>query len=202
MAGCRFNPPVNRMSETPATSDDFVFTLKVSLFELKPPVWRRVVVPGTLTLQALHGVIQTAMGWFDCHLHHFLIGTGRYTLPRPDDETPVLDERKFSLRQVAPLVGSRFRYEYDFGDSWLHEITVEDISPAPADYLGPVCLDGARACPPEDIGGIPGYEHFLKDQGRGRRKGKPAGGEFDPEAFSVDWVNELLRKAPARKRRK
>jgi hypothetical protein len=142
--------------------------VRITLLDTDPAIWRQLLIPADIRLGQMHHVIQTAMGWDDGHLHQFIKGArevlfrasdqiddGGFSLPgyvRP----PMVDESKVRLDQVLPEVGAAFGYEYDFGDGWEHAIQVEEILPRPADFAGPVCLAGERACPPEDCGGAPG----------------------------------------------
>jgi hypothetical protein len=110
----------------------------------------------------------------------------------------MLNERRFKLYQIAPAGGARFRYEYDFGDGWLHQVTVEKVLPADPEMRLPLCLKGKRACPPEDVGGVWGYENFLEairdpDHPEHDEYLEWVGGEFDPESFDIDDVNAALR---------
>ena len=147
-----------RRSSAPAQ----LHLLYVQLADIEPPIWRRLAVPGSRTLHALHGILQAAMPWQDYHLYQFEFGGTRYEDPNPDDRDPsVPDPRAFTLDQLELVQGSRFRYTYDFGDDWQHDLTVEGVVPLPRDFLLPVCLGGARACPPEDCGGVGGYEELL-----------------------------------------
>lgn len=181
------------------------YQLKVVLSGAKPSIWRRLQVPGNANLGWLHAVLQVAMGWTNSHLHHFLTRDARYSDPRFDqdmdfDVKPNRDETRATLAQVAPAEGARLRYEYDFGDSWEHKITVEKILPPdPATATSAVCLEGARACPPEDCGGIGGYADLLETlknpkhpehQSMKEWLGRP----FDAAAFDVAKTNLWLRK--------
>jgi hypothetical protein len=144
------------------------------------------------------------MGWEDCHLHQFEIGRDRYG-PRDafaDGWTsPPKNESTAKLYSVAPA-GTRFMYEYDFGDSWQHEIIVEKVEKVPADAAGaraPVCLSGRRACPPEDCGRVWGYEHLLEvladpDHEEHEDMVEWLGGEHDPEQFDLAAVNVMLER--------
>ena len=175
-----------------------IFQLKVSLADVTPPVWRRVLVPGGYTLDRLHRVIQHAMGWQDCHLHSFDIDGVQYAQPDPDGELSPCDELDARLDAVAAK-GSRFLYTYDFGDWWEHEVTVEDVLVAEPDERYPVCVDGERACPPEDVGGAFGYRAFLAaladpehpDHGPMRVW---VGGAFDPADFDPARATTLVRR--------
>lgn len=178
---------------------DHVYQLKITLRGSKPPIWRRVAVPGKFSLYQLHQVIQRAMGWDDAHLHQFIIAGEYYSIPSPDDWEPVIDERRYTLSRIARHEKSKFVYEYDFGDSWEHTILVEKISPPEAGVNYPICLKGKRACPPEDVGGVWGYEGFLeaiRDPGHEEHATymEWIGDEFDPEAFNLEAINQALQR--------
>ena len=140
------------------------------------------------------------MGWEDAHLHEFVIRDEHYGVPGEEDIGPrkTRDERNYKLRDTVSAEGSQFAYNYDFGDYWQHVLVTEKTLPPQEGARYPVCLAGARACPPEDVGGIPGYEDFLEAM---RDPQHPEhdeyrewiGGDFDPEAFDVDAVNQRLR---------
>ena len=180
-----------------------IYQLKVVLLGGEPPIWRRLQVPGNASLGWLHAVLQISMGWTNSHLHHFLTRDARYSDPRHYEDIglgdePDRDEARATLLQVAPEEGAQFRYEYDFGDSWEHEITVEKVLPAAAGTVA-VCLDGARACPPEDCGGIWGYANLvkiLKNPKHPEHKSMKEwiGGVFDPNAFDKVKINFWLCK--------
>ena len=177
------------------------YQLKISLLEIQSEIWRRLLVPGGLSLDRLHEIFQVAMGWTNSHLHQFSVGDIRYGVPDPDfDQGDVRDERNVRLCEIAPRVNDSFVYEYDFGDGWGHRVVVEKIltpEDSPADL--PVCLAGARACPPEDCGGVPGYESFLEALRDPTHEEHQAmltwvGGSFDPEAFDPNQVSKPLRR--------
>jgi hypothetical protein len=166
-----------------------VFQLKVTLFDITPPIWRRVLVDGSSTLDHLHEVVQAAFGWWNYHLHEFEVGRNRYGVPDPDEDwgEPPRDERRTRLDAVASE-GSSFTYVYDFGDHWRHHVFVEAVLPSAIDTAVPACIDGRRACPPEDCGGTGGYDELLEilaDPGNSehRRMTEWLGRPFDPEAF-------------------
>lgn len=174
-----------------------VYVLHITLLDTHPPIWRRVQVPGNILLSELHGVLQLAMGWTNSHLHQFRIGAHTYSIPddASADFPDMIDERGVTLEQVAALK-TKFLYDYDFGDSWAHEIRVEQIRP-PRRVEYPTCLEGARKCPPEDVGGTWGYQEFLE----ALRHPKHAehdeylewvGGAFDPKEFDRDRTNRAL----------
>jgi len=179
-----------------------IYQLKVTLKDSKPPIWRRLQVPGSITLLKLHRVLQVAMGWEDYHLHSFVANGLSYGTTDPDFPplgTGTVEEQGVKLCQIAPDVGARFVYNYDFGDSWHHQVAVEKLLPAQAGAAYPVCIAGKRACPPEDVGGIWSYDDFLDVI---RNPSHPehdellewAGGDFDPERFDLEAVNSALKR--------
>ncbi|MFC1524025.1 plasmid pRiA4b ORF-3 family protein [Thermodesulfobacteriota bacterium] len=180
------------------------YQLKVSLLYSKPPIWRRIQVPGGMTLARLHDVIQLCMGWTDTHLHQFMIGNDFYAIPDEDDEwgeIRTLDESKFKLCDLEADMRKHCMYEYDFGDGWEHKIKIEKVIPPddkPAPH--PILLAGARACPPEDIGGPPGYEDFLaalqdpQSEEHAEMLEWYGSDPFDPDFFEMDEINKLLKK--------
>ena len=181
-----------------------IYQVKVVLLDSGPPVWRRLQVSGDARLDWLHAVLQVAIGWTNSHLHQFKVGEACYSDTRHhfaefEDDQKILEERKFTLRQIAPREQDAFGYEYDFGDSWEHEITVEKILPDTAPSSRALCLDGARACPPEDCGGVGGYDNLLKIlKNRKHPEHKSMkewlGRPFDAAAFDVEKTNLWLRK--------
>ena len=182
-----------------------IYHLQVVLDGLKAPVWRRLQVPGEANLGWLHAVLQVALGWTNSHLHQFKIGGEFYSDPRHhfaeyEGDPEILDESKFTLQKLAPRQKGSFRYEYDFGDSWEHQITVEKVLlPDPATATVAVCLDGARACPPEDCGGVGGYDNLLKIIKNPKHEEHASmmdwlGAGFDPEAYDAIEANTYLRK--------
>jgi hypothetical protein len=186
----------------PSTRSHVSYTLFIRLAEIEPAIWRRIVVPGQWTLHQLHQVLQVTMGWTHSHLHQFIVpstnGSTYYGEPNPEDDYFHKDDRRVRLAQIAPKEGAAFLYEYDFGDCWKHEITAEHIESTPKDEPPyPWCLDGQRACPPEDCGGIGGYTHFLeawRDQNHPDHQDMRqwVGEHYQPELFSVQQVNAAL----------
>lgn len=175
-----------------------IHRLKITLLDVTPPIWRRLEVPSTASLAQLHHYIQTAFGWFDCHLHEFDIEGAQYGID--DGEgwgDPPVDETTSTLADVAPD-GTTFSYTYDFGDNWRHKIEVEAVEEAAGAISYPRCTAGRREAPPEDVGGPWGYPEFVEavtdpdhpdhdDQiewyGRD---------DFDPEYFNLEGINEAL----------
>ncbi len=187
-----------------------VYQLNVSLRHSKPPIWRRVLVPEEFNLAQLHGVLQCVISWEDYHLHEFTINGRRYGVPNEEDvllERPVQDERKMPLCRVLPRMGHSFLYLYDFGDGWRHDLLVEAIVPADPSVRYPVCVAGKRRGPPEDCGGMGGYERFLEAIRNPLHKEHRAmldwiGDPFDPERFSLEEINVSLKRSfPKRRER-
>jgi hypothetical protein len=155
-----------------------------------------------VTLLKLHRILQEVMGWYDSHLHQFLIGGDYYatrSLEWDGFGPPVISERSTRLEDVISGQKMKFRYEYDFGDGWEHEILVEKVLPPEDGVRYPVCIAGARACPPEDCGGPPGYANLLEiimDPKHGEYEStlEWLGGDFDPEAFDLKKTNKYLGK--------
>ena len=177
-----------------------IYGIKVTLLGTKPPIWRRLLVPASMTLAKLHDVLQTAMGWHDCHMHEFRAGERHFGRPDPEDISmgmPVENERNIKLGSVLRRAGAKLVYTYDFGDNWEHAIVLEKQLPLLPDMSGPVCIDGNLACPPEDCGGIPGFYELvdaLADPGHEQHEElrEWVGEDYDPQAFSVDLVNQKL----------
>jgi hypothetical protein len=174
-----------------------VYQLKITLRDMKPPVWRRVQVKDC-TLAKLHGILQTCMGWDRYHLHAFDIGGEQYSEPDPDGMMEAEDERKVKLSQVVAQGYKKFSYTYDFGDNWDHAIQVEKVLDPEPGVRYPCCVAGKRACPPEDCGGPWGYGDFVEaiqnpKHERHEELLEWVGGEFDPEVFDIEAVNEELR---------
>ena len=177
------------------------YLLKVTLRDVKPPIWRRLCVAGGLTLRDLHHVLQVSLGWTDSHLHEFEISGKRYGMPDPNEDfgDPPFDEQQFPLHKVLRR-GSRALYHYDFGDSWRHSLVVERITSLPPGNTKAECLAGARACPPEDCGGPYGYADLLEaladpSNERHAELREWAGPHFRPEEFDLSAVNRELRGA-------
>ena len=168
---------------------DSVISLKVTLRDVRPPIWRRLLVPAGMTLDDLHHAIQAAMGWEDAHLHAFDIAGREYGDPREVDGAA--DEARLTVGGVLRSGVSRFSYTYDFGDNWEHSIVIEGERPPVEGQAYPACVAGRRNCPPEDCGGGLGYQRLLAvlgDPAHPRRHEwlEMLGDDFDPEAFTVE----------------
>lgn len=171
--------------------------LRVELQYIKPIIERTFIVPADITLTKLHKTLQVVMGWENAHLHEFTIDGVRYGTPDPDfPEMNVKSERRVRLND-ALRQGKQFEYLYDFGDGWLHTITLTKTLDQWFDQL-PYCIDGRNACPPEDVGGPPGYKDFLDAIRDDEHPDHDLlmrwyGGEFDPKAFDAVKLNARLR---------
>jgi hypothetical protein len=177
-----------------------IYQIKVTLDDTHPPIWRRILAPGNTTLLKLHDILQIVMGWEDYHLHMYTIEGLIYGDPADDEygDRSTLDEACYKLSQVIYDEGQRFTYEYDFGDSWDHTLLVEKILPPAEGVRYAHCLKGKRKCPPEDVGGVRGYENLLeaiRDPSHNEHDEYLVwvGGEFDPESFNLEEINARLR---------
>jgi hypothetical protein len=181
-----------------------VFQFKITLKEIEPPIWRRIQTKDS-TLDKLHEHIQTAMGWTNSHLHQFEIKGKRYGDPELlledyGDDQEVIDSLETKISQIVPKNGKpfRFQYEYDFGDDWIHEIFFEGCPKAEKGTRYPVCLEGKRACPPEDVGGPYGYQEFLEAMADPKHERHEEfmewGGRFAPEKFDAKAATKAMQK--------
>jgi hypothetical protein len=174
-----------------------IYQLKVTLNEVRPEIWRRLQVRETCSLGQLHHAIQIAMGWENSHLHMFVFDGRRFGDPRRLDIAG-LEAETIRLNKVLTQPKQRMFYEYDFGDSWHHQIALEAIEEPHPRATFPKCLAGAHACPPEDVGGPPGYAMFLEAMRDPRHAYHGHyrewwGGRFDPKHFPLTTVNKLLQ---------
>ncbi|MBC7997823.1 MAG: plasmid pRiA4b ORF-3 family protein [Leptolyngbya sp.] len=148
-----------RVSESVVDQSTAAYQLKIVLKRVTPAIWRRVVVPLDCSLEELHDIIQTAMGWFDSHLYEFRIG--RLTFSKDPEFTNVKESREYTLRNFDFGINSTFEYLYDFGDDWLHSVKVEKVL-SEAEYdESEIFIKGKGACPPEDCGGPYGFMAYL-----------------------------------------
>jgi hypothetical protein len=138
--------------------------IRIELDGIWPRVWRRILVPDSITLLELHGVIQEVFGWEDYHLHQYNIRGVEYGNPENDEfgDWDIHDETEVSLRELGLTPRESFTYNYDFGDDWMHTLRLERILNMEGRKRLPRCLAGDRAYPPEDVGGIGGYAQFLE----------------------------------------
>jgi hypothetical protein len=191
--------PAGRRDARRSSTGTTVHRVKIALRGSKPPIWRRLDIPSGITLQKLHLVIQAAFGWENYHMWVFEAGFGRYGVP--DRELGHQSAALKKLKDIAPRPGDRLSYTYDFGDDWEHDLIVEDVLPAEQGVAYPRCITGRRAAPPEDCGGIWGYEELIAvladaahDEHAERLDwlGLTSPTEFDPAHFDKDEINEAL----------
>jgi hypothetical protein len=191
--------PTKKTVKKPPTA---IYQFKITLLDTKPTIWRRIQIPDC-KLNTLHYHIQAVMGWENSHLHHFIIGRERYGVPELLDDpflgSKVLDSTKILLSDLLPANGKRLRFEYtyDMGDNWEHEVLFEGIVKPDQKTTCPVCVEGERAGPPEDCGGVPGYEHLLdvlKDPGQEEYHDALhwVGDDFDPEHFDAGRATKRM----------
>ena len=178
-----------------------VYQFRIQLKDIRPPIWRRIQVPEVYTFWDLHVAIQDVMGWVDYHLHEFTIKnpslgeTVQIGIPMEDDwrDQPLLAGWEHKIAAYFTMENPTAAYLYDFGDDWEHTVKLEGIQPRAKDISYPICTAGKRACPPEDCGGVWGYQDFLeaiKDPEHEEHEQllQWVGGKFDPEHFSPDEV--------------
>jgi hypothetical protein len=180
-----------------AQPGDPLLQVRITLKDVdSPPVWRRVLIPAAYSLDRVHAVIQAAMGWENYHMHAFRVGSAGYAAPDPDDELGYHDETKVRLADLA-TTAKRIDYEYDFGDSWEHELVIEARTVAEDDGGYPACTGGEGACPPEDCGGSYGFAEFkelLAGPPSAEREEmlEWAGADYDPARFDLAAANSAV----------
>ena len=182
----------------PATGKYFM--IYVTLDDIEPPVRRQLLVPGNRTLANLHRIIQHVFGWSDTHLHLFKLRNANYGVPSPDDHAVVLDESEYRLDDLKLRGRTHFKYIYDFGDEWEHDVHIQTSIPfRPGDADAAICISGERAGPPEDCGGLPGYEAIMSAHAKTRKERNAEEkriiawlGDWDPERFDLEAVNQAL----------
>lgn len=180
-----------------------VYRFKITLEETQPAIWRRIETRD-VPLEKLHELIQTAMGWTNSHLHCFRIGEKRYTDPRlMDDVFDDLGETSYAGIRVSDLVAEygsqmKLKYEYDYGDGWQHTVKLEKVTEAQPRVRYPRCVDGARACPPEDVGGVWGYVDFVEaitnPDHEQHEEFLEWNGPFDPEHFDPALATQRMKR--------
>jgi Plasmid pRiA4b ORF-3-like protein len=196
VSGQRWEQPMSQHSP----SHDVIVQIKVKLLGVaKPPVWRRLQVPAATRLDQLHEIIQAALGWENYHMHVFSFGDEEFGIP--DSEIGFSDERQVTLGELIAGVDDRFRYTYDFGDEWEHEILIEELLETDPNIRYPILVAAKGACPPEDCGGPWGYAslrailadpHHDEHQEMLEWLGLNAASEFDPAAVSTEDISYEL----------
>ena len=185
----------------PSPAHNVIVQIKIKLLGVtKPPVWRRVQLRADTRLDQLHEILQAALGWENYHLHAFSFGEEEFGPRDPELALDFADERKVTLGELTDI-GARFRYTYDFGDNWEHEIVVEDLLDADTETHYPILVAAKGACPPEDCGGHWSYtdlKAILADAGDEQHQemlewlGLENGSEFDPNAIPSDTIDYEL----------
>jgi Plasmid pRiA4b ORF-3-like protein len=190
--------PAKRAAKSePVKKTEAVYQLKITLRDVRPPVWRRVQVEDC-TLSELHKIIQVAMGWEFSHLYSFEVtGIDYGDHEMTGGDLDMENDRRAKLSRLVRGEKFKFGYTYDFGDNWEHEIVVEKILLPEEGRAYPVCVDGKRACPPEDVGGAWGYMELIEairdpDHERHEEFEDEFQDEFDPDVFDIDAVNRRL----------
>lgn len=191
-----------------ATFPEEILQLRIEVAEIEPPAFRVVQLESTRTFHLLHEIIQWSFDWKNYHLYEFRVGRARVILPSPDfPEQAGLHPRTTRLGDLLSETVRRFSYTYDFGDDWVHDITVEKRLPPDPAVRYPVCLAGARAGPPDDCGGPRGFENFLAawsdaSHSEHREMRDWAGEHYDPERFDLALVNDVLKMFRATKKKR
>lgn len=180
-----------------------LFQFRITLKDLQPAIWRRIQVRDA-TVDKLHEHVQTSMGWTNSHLHEFQVNGARYgDLELLDDgfeDFECIDSRVTRISEIVPKSGERFRfeYQYDFGDGWEHEILFEGCLRAVPGARYPICVEGERACPPEDVGGVWGYPDFLEaiadPDNEDHDRLLEWSGPFDPNQFDAEKATRSMRR--------
>ena len=185
-----------------------VARLRIELRKIQPRLWRQVDIPLSSTLLALHDILQVAVGWTDSHMFVFVIGERVYGEPLPHDDfwdRHVYKAAGIRLKALIERGVERFLYVYDFGDDWKHDVFIELVRDGEADVDYPAFVGGERRCPPEDVGGVPGFMQFLEaalDPLHAEHKEVLTryGKQFDPVDIEKRWVRLKPATLAARRR--
>lgn len=177
------------------------YQLHIQLQDIKPAIWRRIVVADHTNLEQLHRIIQVTMGWENAHLYAFEIAGQRYGMPDPDwPDDRTMDARRYTVGQLLQGQAIAMRYTYDFGDDWQHRIKLEACEPAGAQQLEalPQCLAGRNACPPEDCGGPFGYQDLVCNIDNAKQSKRAAAltwehADFDAKHFDLATAQSQLQ---------
>jgi hypothetical protein len=190
-----------------AYEEPTAFQIHAVLDGVEPPIWRRLVVPLSFNLKQLHHVLQAAFGWTDSHLHEYRIGGLRFgdadfaESERFEGDMRTFEEADVTLNDFSREPETKFNYVYDFGDHWVHVVTLEKLAAISPTPKVATCIDGARCCPPEDVGGTSGYENFLRvlltpeedEMEEHEHIRRWSGGKFDPERFDLVRTDKAVR---------
>jgi hypothetical protein len=202
MVWARGTPIIKRTGRASTMTAD-IYRFKITLKETRPVIWRRIETTD-ITLQQLHELIQTSMGWMNSHLHQFEIADKRYTDPRfmmdEGDDFGALDYSGLRVSHLVTTYGAKLQigYEYDFGDSWQHSVVLEKVTEPEPGIRYPRCVDGKRACPPEDVGGVYGFAAFLEAIANPKHPEHDElmewSGPFDADKFDASIATRRMKK--------
>jgi len=194
------NKPKNLKKKEVNNKPGSIYQLEISLAYTKPEIWRLIQLPSSTSLAEFHKIIQLAMGWQDYHMHQFQAGFKFYGPPLADDyaDKAILDDSRFTLADIEKELLQGVVYTYDFGDNWEHVIMLEKVMPESEGKSFPIILDGARACPPEDVGGVPMFQELLEylagsdDQELKEMFDVPGLQDYDPDNFDLKALNQFF----------
>ncbi len=176
-----------------------IYQLNITLLETTPLIWRQFQVDSRIPLNQLHTTIQIVMGWENSHLHEYQVGKKRFGIPDNDfPGDPTLNEQNYVISDLLKQEKISLTYVYDFGDHWQHQLTLEKILPYTTECTLPYCLDGANACPPEDVGGTFAYADFISAINDPSHESHEdfmqwIGDDFSPTRFDASTINHQLR---------
>lgn len=176
-----------------------IYNVKISLDGIKPLIWRTLLIQSDLFLHDFHKILQTTMGWENSHLHEFIKNGKTFGIADDsvEDGDHFIDYTSVRVVDLLKSEGDSFKYIYDFGDYWIHTISVEKIYPNNDDYYYPICIEGERNCPPENCGGVIGYMDLIEiivHPGHPQREKilDWLGDDYDPNFFDQEEVNDFL----------
>jgi len=180
----------------------YAYELEVTLKGIKPAIYRKLLIPGNRTLADLHLCIQDAFGWHNAHLHEFVFDHTRFGEPSDEDDTVIIWDDLVSIDELSPAVGDTIQYTYDYGNNWEHRIKItarRSLSEDESWQVPCTCLEGQRAGPPEDCGGIDGYAELLQCITTPRAQRTPDqleflqwAGRWNPEKCELEAINKKL----------
>ena len=180
------------LKELPMTN---ILKLRIKIPDIEPEIWREILIKNDITFKKLHEIIQLSFGWTNSHLYNFDVNGILFSMPDKEFENNDLDAKN-KITEFLIEKGQKALYTYDFGDYWEHEIEIVDVLKKEKGIRYPKCLDGRRNGPPEDCGGIPGYEDVI-DALTSKDKSEYEDllewlGDYDPEKFDIDKINKAI----------
>jgi hypothetical protein len=174
-----------------------IIQMKISLDDIKPEIWRRFIINSSCSLDKFHIILQTIMGWQNCHLYGFIVNGEEY-MPSDDDdeffESDALNTKGMTIKKLKLNEKDKIKYIYDYGDNWEHTIKIEKIINTDDKIQTPLCVDGERNCPPEDCGSYPGYDDIVNAMKKPKSKEAKEfiewlGEPYDSEKFDIERIN-------------